>query len=81
VLVLDSGLFWFFWEDNLELAVKVLDGCALNGRYWVYSAGLTNVAVTLRVEDTLSGGVWEHTNPPGHAYPPLLDSSALAVCL
>lgn len=76
----DSGLFWFFWEENLELAVKVLDGCALNGRYWVYSAGLTNVAVTLRVEDTLSGGVWEHANPAGHAYPPLLDSSALAVC-
>ena len=34
----DSGLFWFFGPDNWELMVKVLDGCALNGRYWVFSA-------------------------------------------
>ena len=31
----DSGLLWFFAPDNWELMVKVLDGCALNGHYWV----------------------------------------------
>lgn len=32
-----SGYFWFFHPDNLEIAVKVLDACAVNGHRWVFS--------------------------------------------
>ena len=28
-----SGSFWFFDEDNTELTVKIVDGCALNERF------------------------------------------------
>ncbi|MDA8021021.1 MAG: hypothetical protein MPN21_26585, partial [Thermoanaerobaculia bacterium] len=30
----DSGLFYFFDDQNWELLVKVLDGCGFNHRYW-----------------------------------------------
>lgn len=76
----DSGLFWFFGPDNLELGIKVLDGCGVNGRYWVYAAGLTNVGVRLVVEDTATGELWRYENPEGTPFPPVLESSALDVC-
>src|SRR5262245_53869535 len=31
----DSGYFWFFDQANIEMVVKVLDGCAINNAYWV----------------------------------------------
>lgn len=31
----DSGYFWFFTPDNLELVVKILDGTSVNGHFWV----------------------------------------------
>jgi hypothetical protein len=33
----DTGAFWFFAAANVELIVKVLDGCALNGAHWVFA--------------------------------------------
>jgi hypothetical protein len=33
-LTADSGLFWFFNPNNIELVVKVLNACTLNQRYW-----------------------------------------------
>ena len=48
----DTGAFWFFDPENVELAVKVLDGRAINGRFWVYFGALTDVGYTLRVTDT-----------------------------
>ena len=76
----NSGLFYFFGENNLELAIKVLDGCALNGRYWVYAAGLTNVEVSLSVEDLVGGSTWQRSNPLGTPFQPILDASAFAAC-
>lgn len=51
----DTGYFWFFREGNLELMVKVLDGRPVNGRFWVFGAGLSDVAYTLTVIDTATG--------------------------
>ena len=52
----DSGLFWFFEPNNLEIFVKVLSACGLpSHNYWVFAARLTNVEVTLIVEDTATG--------------------------
>lgn len=48
----DSGYFWFFEEDNVEVVVKVLDGCSANGMSWVFAAGLTNAETRLTVTDT-----------------------------
>lgn len=76
----DSGLFWFFAPDNWELLVKVLDGCAVNGRHWVFAAATTTVEYTLTVTDTETGEVWTWRNPPGRAAPAVTDTGALGGC-
>ena len=47
-----TGYYWFFDPTNIEMVVKVVDGCSVNDQQWVFAAGLTNVRVTLRVTDT-----------------------------
>ena len=53
----DTGAFWFFGDQNLEMMVKVLDGRALNGHFWVFFSALTDTAITLRVTDRETGAV------------------------
>ena len=61
----DTGAFWFFEPTNLELTVKVLDGRALNGHFWVFQGSLTNVGYVLTVTDRVTGAVYTFTNPLG----------------
>ncbi|HVR97181.1 MAG TPA: hypothetical protein VMW27_11240 [Thermoanaerobaculia bacterium] len=60
----DSGYFWFFGEDNLELVVKVLDGRSYNGKFWVFYGALTNIEYTVRVRHVDSGSERVYHNPP-----------------
>lgn len=76
----DSAYLWFFSSSNLELVIKVLDGCGSNDHYWIYAAGLTNLGVELRVTDTLSGESWSFDNPVDEAFPPRQDIEAFAAC-
>jgi len=64
-LTADTGAFWFFGDQNLELMVKVLDGTAVNGHFWVYGGSLSNVDYTLTVTDTLAGSERIYHNPAG----------------
>jgi hypothetical protein len=74
----DTGAFWFFSDRNLELMVKVLDGCAVNGRFWVYGGGLTDVRVVVRVWDKETNVERTYTNPLGHPFQPIGDVGAFA---
>ncbi len=76
----DSGLFWYFDADNWEMLIKVLDGCAINERFWVFAAATTDVEYTLRVTDTAMGAVREYFNPLGTASPAITDAGAFATC-
>ncbi|HEV8238015.1 MAG TPA: hypothetical protein VGS57_01450 [Thermoanaerobaculia bacterium] len=76
----DSTAFWFFDPDNVELVVKVLDGCAVNGKYWVFVAGLTDVAVEVLVTEVATASAWGYVNPRGEPFPPVQDTSAFATC-
>ncbi len=77
----DSGYFWFFNSNNTEVVVKVLNACANPfNHYWVFGAGLTNVLVTLNVEDTTAGVVNHYINPEGTAFLPLQDTAAFDTC-
>ncbi len=76
-LALDSGAFWFFDAANLEMNVKVLDGCGLNDRFWVFLSGLTDVGVEVKVVDTATGNTWTHSHAPGTPLQPRLDTNAL----
>jgi streptogramin lyase len=61
----DTGYFWFFNRDNVELVLKVLDGTALNGCYWVFYGALSNVQYTIAVTDTETGTVTPYANLAG----------------
>lgn len=50
-----TGYFWFFDRENVEVLVKVLDGCKINGHRWVFVAGLTDVAVSFEVTEFSTG--------------------------
>jgi hypothetical protein len=76
----DSGIFWFFGPNNWELMVKVLNGCGLNQRHWVFAAATTNVEFILRVRDTNTGIVRMYFNPLGRAADALTDVSAFSGC-
>jgi hypothetical protein len=76
----DTGQFWFFSSQNVEMVVKVLNGCGFNQRYWVFAGGLTNVAVTMNVTDMANGTVKTYTNPANTAFQPIQDTSAFATC-
>ncbi|HSG38686.1 MAG TPA: hypothetical protein VLE27_03515, partial [Thermoanaerobaculia bacterium] len=61
----DTGAFWFFHRENLELMVKVIDGRGVNGRFWFYYGSLSNVAFTITVTDTATGLQKTYRNPSG----------------
>ncbi len=72
----DSGYFWFFDSANIEVVIKVLNGCAINSSYWVFAAGLTNVLVDLKVVDSETGAEYIQENPQGTAFAPIQDTTA-----
>lgn len=75
-----SGLFWFFSATNWEVMVKVLNGCGLNNRWWVFSAATTNVFYRLEVTDVTSGTQKIYFNYPGPPAPAVTDTDAFATC-
>ena len=79
-LTVETGDFWFFHPANIEMVIKVLDGCRTNGHYWVFAAGLTDVGVTTTVRDLRSGLEMSWTNPRGTLFEPIADAEAFATC-
>ncbi len=76
----ESGDFWFFEPANIEMVVKVLDGCANNGHYWVFAAGLTDVEVTTTVRDRRNGARKKWVNPLGRLFEPIRETEAFDTC-
>lgn len=76
----DSGLFWFFSAANYEMMIKVLNGCGVNNRYWVFFLATTNVGFTLTVTDTMTLQTKTYQNPAGTVSPVITDTNAFASC-
>lgn len=76
----DTAYLWFFNSANVELVVKLLDACALNGHFWIFAGGLTNVHVILRATDTQTGAVRYYEVPYGPAFTPIQDTGAFGTC-
>jgi hypothetical protein len=79
-LTSDPGYFWFFEPGNVELAVKTLNGCSVNGRFWFFAGGLTNLGVTITVTDTTTNQTRTYSNPQGQAFQPIIDAAAFENC-
>ncbi|HEX4956426.1 MAG TPA: hypothetical protein VF017_23820 [Thermoanaerobaculia bacterium] len=73
----DAGFFWFFGADNLEVGVKMVDGREVSGRFWVFSASLSNLGYRLVVTDTATGVQRTYRNRPG-AFASFADTGAFA---
>jgi hypothetical protein len=80
-LTAESGYFWFFDASNIELMVKVLDGCPVTNHFWVFAGGLTNVEVVLTVTDTVTGTQRVYHNPLNTVFKTVTDTGAFATCL
>lgn len=76
----DTGYFTFFNSSNVEVVLKVLNGCGVNSRYWIFAGGLTNVNVVLTIRDTQTGAVKTYTNPLNVAFQPIQDTNAMSTC-
>jgi len=64
-LTADAGAFWFFTDNNIELVLKVVDGTAVNCRFWVFGGALTDVEYDLQIFDTATGVTWRRHNTTG----------------
>ena len=72
----ESSLFSFFGDGNWELLVKVLDGCAVNGSFWVFGAAATDLGYRIAVTDTRASRVMEYENRPGSEARAVSDTNA-----
>jgi hypothetical protein len=72
----DTGYFWFFAPNAVELVVKMIDGRAVDNHFWVFAGGLTDVDVVISVRDTVTGTTKTYHNPQGTAFAPIQDTSA-----
>ena len=73
----DSGYLWFFASSNVELVFKVLDACSINGTFWFFAGGLTDVQTDITLIDTTTGREKVYSNPQGTAFRPIQDTAAL----
>ena len=76
----DSSNLWFFSPENWEMLFKVLNGCGINDRYWVFFAATTDVGFTATVTDTQTGDVKQYSNLLGQAADAVTDTDAFATC-
>lgn len=72
------GTFWFFTADNPEMVVKVIDGCSLNGHYWVFLSPASTVQYDIVVRDVRTGQQKTYSNPAGNVPTLVADTSAFA---
>ena len=50
-----ASLFYFFDRNNVEVIIKVLNACGVNGKYWVFASVATDLDYTLTVTDNATG--------------------------
>ncbi len=78
----ESGVFYFFDPENWEVLAKVVDGCAINGHYWVFAASATDMGLHFSVQST----DWEQGDvvlrgwitKPGEPAPAIINTEAFA---
>ena len=71
-----GGSFWFFGQNSPEILVKVLNGCAVNGHFWVFATAGTNVGFDIHVLDTVTSNTKTYSNADNVAAVPVQDTSA-----
>jgi plastocyanin len=79
-LTADSGFFYFFNSNNLEILAKMVRGCGTQfDAYWFFGAAASNVQLEYEVVDTEACVTKVYTNPLGR-FASFGDINALATC-
>lgn len=60
----DSGAFWFFSPENVEVTIKILDGRPVNGHWWVFIASMTDLEMDVTVLENRNDCLSLPTFPP-----------------
>jgi hypothetical protein len=60
----DSGAFWFFSPENVEITIKILDGRPVNGHWWVFIASMTDLEMDVTVLENRNDCLLLPTFPP-----------------
>jgi hypothetical protein len=76
----ETGVLWFFNPANFEVMIKVVDGCGLNNRYWVFFAALTNVEFHITVRDTWQNVEKTYDNTLGVSAAAITDTTFFQTC-
>jgi len=81
---LETDVLQSFDEEGVPFFIQVFDGCAINGHYWVFAAGLGPESVPLEVFDENDPGTNHRTvlpaYVPGEPIGTVFDPEALAIC-
>lgn len=76
----ETGVLWFFSPSNFEVMLKIVDGCGLNNRYWVFFAALTNVEFHITVRDTWTDREKTYDNTLGTSAATVTDTTFFETC-
>lgn len=75
----DAG-FWFTNPANVELLVKLFNGCSMNDRFWVFASGST-AGIEVTVTDTIRSRTQVYRNDgPTTLMGGIIDTEAFATC-
>lgn len=77
---MNAAVFQFYDGDQLDAYVKVLNGCPINGRFWVFAAGATDAATEITVTDTVTGDTVSYVSDAGQPFASVADTDAFATC-
>lgn len=76
----ESGVLWTQNPNDWVVLLKVLNGCAINNKFWVFYAATTNIEFTITVVDTFTNVTKTYTNPINTPAAPVTDTQAFQTC-
>jgi hypothetical protein len=74
----ETAFYFFTSATNFEMGLKVLDGCGLNNKFWVFLSGLTDQGWTATIRDTQTGASKSYSNALHHLSQTVADTTALS---
>ena len=76
----DAAVFEFYDDDQYDALVRVIDGCPINNRYWVFVAGATDAETEITVTESATSNTRIYSSPAGQPFQSVLDTTAFDTC-
>ena len=76
----ETAYFWFEDPANIDVIVRVFNGCQFNDNFWVFYGSLTDAAFDIQVTDIETGLEKIFTHSGFKIGKPIQDTDAFATC-